>query len=123
MTFVLFISLIFLVNAPLECLSGKYDNMNDSMSVDVDVDASGSGSGNGVTPSLECVNAQLAVAANQPCFKAVMSVAEKLPNYQLPLNSDLREFCTPSCRKLNLQLSDACTVRYYCLLYLYYYYY
>jgi len=111
MVTVVFISLIFLVSTPLECLGGKINN-DTVTSTDVTGDGFGSGSG---APSPECLNAQQTVAANQPCFKAVMKIAEKLPGNRLPLSDNLREYCSPSCRKLNLQLSDACLVRFYCI--------
>jgi len=112
MVAVVFISLIFLVSTPHKCLGGKIDN--DTVT---SIDVTGDGFGSGSAASPECLNAQLTLAANQPCFKAAMKIAEKLnPGNRLPLSDNLREYCSPSCRKLNLQLSDACfIVRFYCI--------
>jgi len=105
MAILVFISLIFLVNTSLKCLGEENDG--DTVTLSVNNSAAGSGS----DFSLECLNAQLYVAAIQPCFKAIMKIGEQLPYYRLPLSDNLRELCSPSCRRLNLHLSDACLVR------------
>ena len=65
----------------------------------------------GQAPTQRCTDAQTAINANQECTQAVQRISQEASDNQIPLNSDLQEYCTPTCRSLNARLISACEVR------------
>jgi len=69
---------------------------------------------NGVVGQSEtqaCTNAGRALAANQPCLDAVINLAQYFDNDQFRASaSELQDYCTPTCRSLNIRVATACGV-------------
>ena len=56
---------------------------------------------------LACVDARVALAANQPCFNAVRDL--DINNYTIINREELDVYCSPDCRNLNDRVLTTCS--------------